>query len=1113
MNTKLCPTCKAPIPANAPGGLCPACVLRDADEPAPAGRAAPSLAEVSAAFPQLEVLALIGQGGMGFVYKVRQPSLDRTVALKILSPELSRDPAFAERFAREARVLGKLNHPNIVTVFEHGVSQPFFYLLMEFVDGVNLRQAMRAGRFTPEQALAIVPGICDALQAAHAQGIWHRDIKPENILLNAGGGVKIADFGIARIVGDPGRDFTLTSTGAALGSAAYMAPEQHERPHDVDHRADIYSLGVVIYEMLTGELPLGRFPLPSRRASVSARIDDIVLRTLEKECELRQQSATEVKTDVQGAATAAELMREKNAGESRSSLAKLTRMPRLVLWSLGLLIGGAWLWVMTLKAGASVAQMIGERRLSWTAISSSPDFPPGLVALMMGILVLQSIAGLACALGCLGALWSLYEIKRSRWLIISLAIPALAITFLMGGLPFLLGLGFLIMAGLLGIWGLLDTKRSETNHKFRQPSATEVQTEMQGAATATEPARKKAASDGASALTRLPKLVRWSLGLLAGGGALMGAAALVMESYKSPQTTSMMALLIALGGAASAAGFLGSLWSLYEMKRGWMPAVGRWLLIALTIAPLACGSALLVPYFAPRPLPSEKGSLLVMTGLQFGVLSLALGIIFLLARPLQPATARRRRLGNICITLAAVATIACAVLTKRYDYHWPQAFYPEYASLKLNSENRPSDEQILTLLRRAAGPFADDYLMSVRNGVARVLAVTRERRSPDNSPANSISPLYSHPNNCLFRLLDLLPANAISPSEVFVSGRSAIPPEQERQEDPRYWPQRLPIAVLATLGALLAALAGGRRVVWVIAGGVALHGVMFLLPVWPVTDSTPPRVIDASPLPPQIAPDELPASDFSTPEKAVASVYDARCFGRLDVVKRGVSKEFAAIVEEHPDGWEGFMNRFNGDQNARRFAVLSSERDKNDDGLAVVRGRFVSRDNGRTIGEASSRVVFEDGGWKLDSLDSRYRPTARARGKTATPRSAPTLEAKIKEMKDSMLNPDGVPRYRAVCRVEVKLTKGNPQALLNEALGKFCTVVPVPDVEGQFDLVVTDPDPAQTSRLANSLGKDAEELLKEREVHGTVKIIKPAERPEKPIHADEGPASPPSPMK
>lgn len=305
METKHCPICHAILPDNAPGGFCPACVLRDAEETPASVHNAPPVAEIAAAFPQWEVLGIIGQGGMGIVYKVRQPNLDRIVALKILSPELGRDPAFAERFAREARTLGKLQHPNIVAVFEHGEKDGLFYLLMEYVDGVNLRQAMRAGRFTPEQSLAIVPGICDALQAAHAQGIWHRDIKPENILLDREGKVKIADFGIARIVGDPQRDFTLTRTGSALGSVSYMAPEQHEKPHEVDHRADIYSLGVVIYEMLTGELPLGRFPAPSQKTAVDARIDEIVFKTLEKERDLRQQSVTEVKTDVHRAMTEA----------------------------------------------------------------------------------------------------------------------------------------------------------------------------------------------------------------------------------------------------------------------------------------------------------------------------------------------------------------------------------------------------------------------------------------------------------------------------------------------------------------------------------------------------------------------------------------------------------------------------------------------------------------------------------------------------------------------------------------------------------------------------------------------------------------------------------------
>ncbi len=392
MNPKTCPTCHAPIPADAPAGFCPSCLLRDVEEPAPTGHAAPSLEEIATAFPQWEIIRLIGQGGMGFVYQARQPSLDRTVALKILAPELSRDPAFAERFAREARTLGKLHHPNIVTVFQHGTpqpstpdSQPFFYLLMEFVDGVNLRQAMRAGRFTPEQALALVPPICDALQAAHAQGVWHRDIKPENILLDSKGAVKIADFGIARIVGDPHRDFTLTMTGGALGSAAYMAPEQHEKPHDVDHRADIYSLGVVIYEMLTGELPLGRFPAPSQRAAVNARIDEIVFRTLEKERELRQQSAEEVKTDV-------EAVKKPLERSTSRDLSHSTSLPPFVLWSLGLLIGGVAL------APSGFYIMLKFRNVGGGAI--------GILAMVIG--------GLAVLFGLLASLWRLHEIKRGQ---------------------------------------------------------------------------------------------------------------------------------------------------------------------------------------------------------------------------------------------------------------------------------------------------------------------------------------------------------------------------------------------------------------------------------------------------------------------------------------------------------------------------------------------------------------------------------------------------------------------------------------------------------------------------------------------------------------------------
>ncbi|MCX8157239.1 MAG: serine/threonine protein kinase [Verrucomicrobiae bacterium] len=259
----------------------------------------PSLQRIAAAFPHLEIVGLIGRGGMGFVFKARQPHLDRWVALKLLPDKLARDPYFAERFNREGRVLAKLNHPNIVSVYDFGKTEEFYYLLMEYVDGVNLRQAMQTGRFSPTEALAIVPKICEALQYAHEQGVLHRDIKPENILLDARGRVKIADFGIAKVVGEERPPLTLTGTGATLGTPHYMAPEQLESPNQVDHRADIYSLGVVFYEMLTGELPIGRFAPPSARTPVSSSVDEVVFRTLEKDRERRFQSALEVKTKVE----------------------------------------------------------------------------------------------------------------------------------------------------------------------------------------------------------------------------------------------------------------------------------------------------------------------------------------------------------------------------------------------------------------------------------------------------------------------------------------------------------------------------------------------------------------------------------------------------------------------------------------------------------------------------------------------------------------------------------------------------------------------------------------------------------------------------------------------
>ena len=306
--------CGGARPAETPQGLCKECLSKlgraggaQAGQDAiptsatpPAGFIPPEPEELAGQFPQLEILELLGQGGMGAVYKARQKHLDRLVALKILPPRIGQTQAFADRFVREARSLAKLNDQHIVSVYDFGHTDAgLYYFIMEFVDGTDLRRVIQAGELSASEAFAIIAQVCDALQFAHDEGIVHRDVKPENILLNKKGQAKIADFGLAKLVGRPATGYTLTHAGQRMGTPHYMAPEQIEHPNQVDHRADIYSLGVVFYEMLTGELPLGRFAAPSQKAALDARLDTVILRTLEKEPERRYQKVSELKTEME----------------------------------------------------------------------------------------------------------------------------------------------------------------------------------------------------------------------------------------------------------------------------------------------------------------------------------------------------------------------------------------------------------------------------------------------------------------------------------------------------------------------------------------------------------------------------------------------------------------------------------------------------------------------------------------------------------------------------------------------------------------------------------------------------------------------------------------------
>ena len=329
MNPETCKQCGQPMAGESPEGLCARCLLsvamKESDAPAPGDASAteptqispeprdaaappkpmpdiPDIgdaAEVARRLPQFEIIELLGRGGMGVVYKARQLNLDRLVALKILPPVDALTPDFVERFRREARSLAKLSHPNIVGVHDFGESGGLYYFAMEFVDSVNLRDMIRSGKMKPEEALAVVPKICDALQFAHEEGVVHRDVKPENILIDKRGRVKIADFGLAKLLRRELTDHTLTMSGMTLGTPRYMAPEQLDKPETVDHRADIYSLGVVFYEMLTGEVPMGRFAPPSEKVRIDVRLDEIVLHALERDADRRYQHVSQMRDDVE----------------------------------------------------------------------------------------------------------------------------------------------------------------------------------------------------------------------------------------------------------------------------------------------------------------------------------------------------------------------------------------------------------------------------------------------------------------------------------------------------------------------------------------------------------------------------------------------------------------------------------------------------------------------------------------------------------------------------------------------------------------------------------------------------------------------------------------------
>jgi serine/threonine protein kinase len=274
-----------PGPRDEPG-LAPT-VAHQVAPPAPVGGAPPQV-------PGYALEELLGRGGMGEVWRARQLSLDRVVAVKLLPERWSRNAEFVARFEKETRALAAISHPNIVQIIDRGghAGQHYFFA-MELVRGVNLREMLGAP-LPPRDALRIASQVARGLDAAHEQRIVHRDLKPENVLVDPRGHVKIADFGLAGMLGGD-RTMGLTDTAVAMGTLNYMAPEQRRDAKHVDLRADLYSLGVVLYEMLTAQVPLGRFKLPSQLVpGVDPGVDQVLGQLLEAEPAARPRRALDV---------------------------------------------------------------------------------------------------------------------------------------------------------------------------------------------------------------------------------------------------------------------------------------------------------------------------------------------------------------------------------------------------------------------------------------------------------------------------------------------------------------------------------------------------------------------------------------------------------------------------------------------------------------------------------------------------------------------------------------------------------------------------------------------------------------------------------------------------
>src|SRR3984957_11575342 len=264
-----------------------------------------ALEEGSILADRYEILKLLGQGGMGAVYKARDRELDRMVALKVIRPELAESPEILQRFKQELILARKVTHRNVIRIFDLGDADGIKFITMEFIEGRDLKSLLvEKGKLPPEQAVDVVQQVCLALEAAHSEGVVHRDLKPQNIMMDGQGRASVMDFGIARSLEMGG----MTQTGALIGTPEYMSPEQVRGEH-VDARSDLFTVGIIFQELLTGALPYKAetamasmykrtreraIPVRQLNPDVPQYLNDVVAKCLEMEPQDRYQSAREM---------------------------------------------------------------------------------------------------------------------------------------------------------------------------------------------------------------------------------------------------------------------------------------------------------------------------------------------------------------------------------------------------------------------------------------------------------------------------------------------------------------------------------------------------------------------------------------------------------------------------------------------------------------------------------------------------------------------------------------------------------------------------------------------------------------------------------------------------